>query len=103
MATSNRLQRCSTVSRRQLDFESDDLIPYCIGAVAIRNGEEFPQPAMWVLGLGFEGRCLVLLHFNEWRFDWLFWSGLFFVHDGIIPQTPLVGHTKPIPTDALRP
>jgi hypothetical protein len=95
MVTRIRLRRCCTVSGRQLDFESDDLIPYCIGAVAIRNGEEFPQPAMRILGLGFEGRRLVLLHFNEWRFGWLFWSGRFFAHDDIIPLMPPLGHPAP--------
>ena len=98
-ATNIRLRRCSTVSRCQLDFECDDLIPNRVGAFAIGNGEEFAQPATWILGLRW--LRLVALHVNELPFDRLFWSSLFVVHEHIIPRTSLIGHTEPLPTAAF--
>jgi len=86
-----------------LDFEYDDLIPYRVGAIAIRNGEEFAQPVTGILGLRFERLRLVSPHFNELCFDCLFCSGLFFVHKDIIPRTLPTGQTETIPPVALRP
>jgi len=64
-----------------LNFESDDLVPYRVGALAIGNGEELAQTAAGILGLGFGGDRLVSLRF----------SGLFFVHGDIIPRTAAAG------------
>jgi hypothetical protein len=69
-----RLRRRRAVFGSQLDFETDDFIPYRIAAVAFRNGEEFAQAATRVRGLGVEGLCL----------GRLLWSGLFVVHGDII-------------------
>ena len=79
--------RWSTVSRSQLDFKSDDLVPYRVGALAIGNGEELAQTAACILGLGFGGNRR--LCFNG--LCRLFRRGLFFVHGDIIPRTAAAG------------
>jgi hypothetical protein len=72
-----------------MDFESDDLVPYRVGALAFGNGEELAQAAACILGLGLEGNRLVSLRFNG--LCRLFRRGLFFVHGDIIPRTALAG------------
>ncbi len=91
-ATNIRLRQDSTVARRQLDFESDDLVPLRVAAFTLGNGKKFAQPAPRVLGL----------RFRERGFAWLFRNGFFVVHDDIILRTAPDGHTKPKPQGALR-
>ena len=91
MATNIRLRRCNAVSRGQLDFECDDFVPYCVGALALWNGKEFAQPAARIMGLGYQGLRRIPLRVNAWGLDWLFRGGLFFVHEGIILRTPPTG------------
>lgn len=85
------LWRCGAVSRRKLDFESDDLVPYRIAAVTFWDSEEFAQAAARIVWLGDDGLRLLPLHVNVRDLDWVFCDGLFFVHRRIILRTPLTG------------
>src|SRR5574343_630760 len=56
----------NTVAGRQLDFQLDDFVPLLIGAIALRHGEKFAQPATGIY-LRCSGRDI---------FGRVFWIGI---------------------------
>jgi hypothetical protein len=81
-----RLGRREAVSGRQLDFETGNLVPDGITAVALRNRKQLAQAAARVGGLGFERLGLVygLGLVEGLGLAGLLWGGGFFVHADII-------------------
>jgi len=87
-ASGIRLPRWSAVSRGQLDFERDDLVPHRVAALAIGDGLKLAQPATCIPVLGFDGLRLVSLCVNGWWVAGLIWHGVSFVYNAIIARMP---------------
>ena len=78
------LRLLRAIAWRRLDFEFDNFIPYRVGAVSIRNGEEFAQTAARILRLRLTVMFLTLLHVDNRRFNRFFYRRLLFIHFDIV-------------------